>query len=61
MSFAEKLKADRKRLGLNQTESASLLGVSFEAVSKWERGLSTPPEITQEGALARLAKVKAKK
>lgn len=54
MTFADKLKRERKRLGLNQTEAATALGVSFEAVSKWERGLSTPAAITQEGALARL-------
>ena len=55
MSFAAELKAARERLGLTQAEAASLLGVSFEAVSKWERGLSTPAEITQEGARARLS------
>lgn len=55
MSFAEKLKAARERLGLTQAGAARLLDVSFEAVSKWERALSTPAAITQEGALARLA------
>lgn len=55
MDFAEKLKAARERLGLTQTEAAALLDVSFEAVSKWERGLSTPAAIAQEGALARLS------
>lgn len=61
MTFAENLKAERQRLGLNQSEAAALLDVSFEALSKWERGLSTPAEITQEGALARLKKAKTKK
>jgi len=55
MDFAEKLKAARERLGLTQTDAAALLDVSFEAVSKWERGLSTPAAIAQEGALARLS------
>lgn len=63
MTFADKLKAERKRLGLTQAEAAALLEVSFEAVSKWERGI--PPEgparITQEGALARLAKARTPK
>ena len=54
MTFAEQLKSERQRLGLPQAELARVLGVSFEAVSKWERGLSTPAEIAQEGALARL-------
>lgn len=61
MTFSESLKSERQRLGLNQSEAAALLDVSFEALSKWERGLSTPAEITQEGAMARLKKAKAKK
>lgn len=54
MTFAEKLRSERQRLGLSQVELAGVLGVSFEAVSKWERGLTTPAQIAQEGALARL-------
>lgn len=61
MTFAKALKAERERLGINQTECSELLGVSFEALSKWERQLSTPSEITQEGALARLARTKPRK
>jgi transcriptional regulator with XRE-family HTH domain len=58
MTFAEKLKSERKRIGLSQADLALLLGVSAEWVSKSERGLSTPLEITQEGALERLRKTK---
>lgn len=54
MTFAEQLKSERQRLGLSQAELARVLGVSFEAISKWERAVTTPAEITQEGALARL-------
>lgn len=54
MTFSEQLKSERQRLGLSQAELARVLGVSFEAVSKWERVISTPAEIAQEGALARL-------
>lgn len=61
MRFAEQLKTERKRLGLTQSEAAAMLDVSFEALSKWERGLSEPPAIAQEGSLARLAKAKPKK
>jgi transcriptional regulator with XRE-family HTH domain len=61
MSFAEQLKTARKAAGLKQSAAAEVLGVSFEAVSKWERGLTTPAEITQEGALARLSAMKGKK
>lgn len=58
MDFSEKLKAERERLGLTQAEAAAALDVSFEAVSKWERSLSTPSVITQEGAIARLRALK---
>ena len=62
MTFAAKIKSERERLGLTQAEAIKLLGdISFEALSKWERGLSIPHEITQEGALARLRKAKARK
>ena len=32
----------RRELGLTQTELGKLLGISGKAVSKWERGLSSP-------------------
>jgi transcriptional regulator with XRE-family HTH domain len=35
--------AVRDRLGLSQTQLAQLLGVHPLTVSKWERGLLTPP------------------
>jgi transcriptional regulator with XRE-family HTH domain len=53
-TFAKRLRKERERLGMTQMQLKELLGVSFEAVSKWERGISVPSEITQEGALARL-------
>lgn len=59
-TFAFALRAHRARLNLTQSDLATLLGVSFEAISKWERGLSAPPAITQEGALARLKVAKKK-
>lgn len=58
MTFSEQLKSERQRLGLSQAELARVLNVSFEAISKWERELVIPAEITQEGALARLRKMK---
>ena len=36
MKFSARLKSERQRLGLSQAELARVLGVSFEAVSKWE-------------------------
>ena len=40
MSFAENLKQIRKERNLSQEELAELLGVSRQAVSKWEQELS---------------------
>jgi len=58
MTFAEQLKAHRQRLELTQSEAAVLLDVSASWVDKAEREARTPIKITQEGALARLAKSK---
>jgi DNA-binding XRE family transcriptional regulator len=55
--FPEQLRAHRARLGITQTQLAEILGVSFGAVSKWERGLNLPAEIAQEGAVARVEKL----
>lgn len=42
MSFEKKLQSLRKRAGLSQEELANELGVSRQAVSKWESGISYP-------------------
>lgn len=39
---AEKLRILRKKQGITQMELAGLLGVSDRAVSKWEKGISSP-------------------
>ena len=58
MTFAEKLKAERERLGITQAQAASLLSVSKSVLAKWEIADRTPLPITQEGALARLRTTK---
>lgn len=38
--FGEKLRNHRKRLGMTQEEAAAKIGISAQAVSKWEAGIS---------------------
>ncbi len=61
MTFPKKLQSERLRLGLTQVQAASLLGISASALGKWETGVKTPKALTQEGALARLGKIKTPK
>ena len=42
MSFSENLQAIRKKNQMSQEELAELLGVSRQAVSKWELGEGYP-------------------
>ena len=42
MTMAENIKTYRNKRGLNQYEFAEKLGISPQAVSKWECGLSCP-------------------
>jgi Zn-dependent peptidase ImmA (M78 family)/DNA-binding XRE family transcriptional regulator len=53
MSIGERLKAARMRAGLSQRALAAGVGVSAQAISKYERGLSIP----SSGVLIRLAKI----
>lgn len=40
MKLSEKITAQRKAYGLSQEELADRLGVSRQAVSRWEQGVS---------------------
>jgi GTP pyrophosphokinase len=54
--FAQRLASARKQSGLTQSEVAESLGVSFQAVSLWERG-ETTPEIDKLPELAKMYNV----
>ena len=41
-AFGEKLRKHRKRLGMTQEEAAEKIGVSPQAISKWEAGDCLP-------------------
>ena len=60
MIFSLLLQSERARTGLTQAEAAAFLGISKSALGKWETGVKTPLLLTQEGAIARLAKLKSK-
>lgn len=52
MQIGQTIAEQRRRMGLTQTELANQLGLSPQAVSKWENGLGSPdisllPEIAQ--------------
>ena len=56
MNFAEKLKELRKRKGLSQEQLAEEIGVSRQAITKWETG-SGLPDIENIKILAELFKM----
>lgn len=56
MTFSKRLSTARKNMGLTQSEVAERLNVSFQAVSLWERG-ETSPEIEKLVDLSRLYQV----
>ena len=53
MSLSELLKQCRKQKGISQAELASKLGVTQQAVGKWESGKSSPDPAT----VARIAEI----
>ena len=50
-TLGNNIKAQRKKRGLTQQAFADVLGVSFQAVSNWERGI-TPPDLENTLAIA---------
>lgn len=39
-TFGEKIRSHRKHLGFSQEEVAAKIGVTAQAISKWENGVS---------------------
>lgn len=56
--FHERLAAERKKNNYTQAELANIIGVTPQAISKWEKGLSLP-DLYIIGKLAELFKVSA--
>lgn len=42
MDLGQRLKSERERLGMNQTEFAALAGASKHAQINWEKGVAAP-------------------
>ena len=42
MTYAEAIKALRKKMLITQTELATMLGVAFVSVNRWENGAYEP-------------------
>jgi transcriptional regulator with XRE-family HTH domain len=64
MSFANRLKSERTRLGLTQAEAAAALDIGLRTYAVWERDddpKRKPHVLTQEGAIARLRKLKTQR
>ncbi len=51
--LGEKIRKNRKELGITQTELAQKLNISFQAVSNWERG-AAPPDLDNIVKLSQL-------
>lgn len=47
MNIADRIQCLRKNKGLSQEELADKVGVSRQAVSKWERKTPQPPQQTR--------------
>ena len=56
VKIGEKIKSLRKEKNISQEVLANYLGVSFQAVSKWETG-STMPDVTMIPAIASFFRV----
>jgi DNA-binding transcriptional regulator YiaG len=53
-TFAERLKAARRKAEITQRELAAMTGVSIACVQAWEQAISEPKPIMQRAILRRL-------
>jgi len=53
-TFQDKITQARARAGLNQEQTAALLDVSQQAVSKWCAGVCEPSKLMQNAVLEKL-------
>lgn len=58
MTFSQKLKAERERLGLTQAEADTKLKLGKGQFAAWESERNAPHEIMQTGVIERLKKLK---
>ena len=58
MTIGERIKRFRQLNDLTQKELGAKLGISSQAVSKWERGISTP-DLSQIAPLTMLFRISA--
>jgi transcriptional regulator with XRE-family HTH domain len=58
MSFSRQLASEKDRLGMTLAGLAVALDVGQRTVEHWLNGDRTPLDLTQEGALARLRRLK---
>ena len=58
MNIGERIFEERKRKGLSQSELADLIGVSRQAVSKWENSTATP-DLDKIVALSKVLKYRS--
>ena len=61
MTFADQLKSERSRIGVNQAEAEALLGLGKGQITAWETERNIPHRWMQEGCLRELRAMKKRK
>ena len=61
MTFSKLIASERKRLHLTQFEIADALQIAARTLWGWEAGESAPPQMMQDGVIAKLKTMKGKR